>query len=130
MRSASDTVERETPAGWERDPLIEALDRRLAVDPALVDLDDLPLREAVMRICADLGITPDWSHWAAGDWMVSDPPADGAPRQAVPAPPRKGLARSVIQGLSAPIVQPPETAISLALQAGPFAPPWLPPRPG
>ena len=52
-----DLIERERPARRDRDPLIEALDKRLAVDPALVDLDDLPLRETVMRICADLGIT-------------------------------------------------------------------------
>jgi hypothetical protein len=72
-REAGDGRESETP---ERDPLVEALDKRLAaVDPAIVDFDDLQLRETVLRICADLGVTPDWSRWEAGDWKTPDAPA-------------------------------------------------------
>ena len=71
-------VEREKPAPRDRDPLIDALNRRLAVDPALVDLDDLPLREAVLRICKDLGINPDWRRLEAGDWRTLDAPAGAA----------------------------------------------------
>ena len=132
-----DLIEREKPARRDRDPLVEALEKRLAVDPALIDLDDLPLRETVMRICADLGITPDWSRWEAGDWMTSDSPAPPPepttqPTATLwkPAPPPKRHLPPVLQGLSDLFARRPDTAISLVLQAGPFARPWLPPRPG
>ena len=137
-----DLIEREKPARRDRDPLVEALDRRLAVDPALIELEYLALRETVMRICADLGVTPDWSRWEAGDWATSDSPDNAAPLQAVlalppkpipalwkPAPP-KVLASSVLRDLTGLLARRTESAISLVLQAGPFAPPWLPPWPG
>ncbi len=57
-----DLIEREKPARRGRDPLVEALDERLAVDPALVEVDDLPLRLTAMRIGADLGTTANWSR--------------------------------------------------------------------
>jgi hypothetical protein len=138
-----DVIEREKPAHQDREPLIEALERRLAVDPALVDVDDLPLRETVTRICAELGITPDWRRWEAGDWTTIDPPAGAAPAQIVSAPPPKStpalcilapapkvVASTVLQDVSRRLARRTDTAISLVLQAGPFAPPWLPPRPG
>ena len=121
-------IEREKPVRRDRDPLVEALDRRLAVDPALVDLDDLPLRETVMRICADLGITPDWSLWKSGDW--TEPTPARLMLKPKPRPPPQILAQSVLLSLSDLFARRPDTAISLVLQAGPFAPPWLPPRPG
>ena len=127
---AVEIIEREKPACRDRDPLVEALDKRLAVDPALVHIDDLPLRETVMHICADLGITPDWSRWEAGDWTTSDPPVQPAPKPK-PAPPQPHLAQKSIPVLWRPA--PPRrtvTAISLALATGPNAPPWRPPRPG
>ena len=69
-----DAPDRETYDRDPRDPLVDALDRRLAaVDPVLVDFDDLGLRETVERICADLGLTPDWARWEAGDWTDEDP---------------------------------------------------------
>jgi hypothetical protein len=74
-RESGDTP-RSKPEPRDRDPLVEALDKRLAaVDPAIVDFDDLQLRETVLRICADLGVTPDWSRWEAGDWKTPDAPA-------------------------------------------------------
>lgn len=79
------------PGPRERDPLVEALDRRLTVDPAGVDFDDLQLRETVLRICADLNITPDWSRWQAGDWKGVEPaPPSEGPVQTAPAPTRAG----------------------------------------
>ena len=138
-------IEREKPAWRERDPLVQALDKRLAMDPALLHIDDLPLREAVMRICADLGITPDWSRWEAGDWMTNDPPVGAARARTVPAPPppRKPipapwkpapppnvLPPPVFRGLPGLTARRTDTAIPLALQAGLQATPWRPPRPG
>ena len=133
-----EAIERDKPALRDRDPLIEALDRRLAVGLALVDLDDLPLRETVMRICADLGITPDWSRWETGDWTTSDPLAwptpEPRPKPSTalwkPAPPPKVLAPLVLRDLPGLLARRTDTAISLVLQVGSFVPPWLPPRPG
>ena len=84
----SDGAPRAKPEPRDRDPLVEALDKRLAaVDPAIVDFDDLGLRETVLRICADLGVEPDWSRWEAGDWKTPDTPPNTAPQVQV-SPPR------------------------------------------
>ena len=48
--------------------LAEALDERLSEDEAYDDLTERPLREIVERLCRDLCLTPDWSHWAGEDW--------------------------------------------------------------
>jgi hypothetical protein len=75
-----DTSDRETQDRDPRDRLVDALDRRLAaVDPAFVDFDELGLRETVLSICADLGITPDWVRWEAGDWEAEDTPVQARP---------------------------------------------------
>lgn len=50
------------------DGLIEALNERLAEDPAYEDFGERPLREVVERLCRDLGLNPDWSRWAGEDW--------------------------------------------------------------
>ena len=83
-----DFIERESLPLQDRGRLIEALDRRLAVDAALVDLDDLPLRKTVMRICVERGVTPDWNRWEAGDWTTSDGLAPLALKPASPPPPK------------------------------------------
>lgn len=44
-----------------------ALDARLDREDDDSDLADLPLGEAVARVCRDLGLDPDWSDWDA-DW--------------------------------------------------------------
>ena len=41
----------------------EALEERLEEDEAYEGYIDRPLRETVERLCADLGLTPDWSLW-------------------------------------------------------------------
>ncbi len=99
-RTETDGAERDAPEGEfgpkaehrDRDPLVEALDKRLAaVDPAIVDFDDLQLRETVLRICADLGITPDWNRWEAGQWATPDPtdaPRPPAAARGASIPPR------------------------------------------
>jgi hypothetical protein len=86
-----DKIDPNKPARRERDPLVEALDRRLTVDPAGVDFDDLQLRETVLRICADLNISPDWSRWDAGDWSGIAPASPSvALVQTAPAPTSAG----------------------------------------
>ena len=41
----------------------EAIEERLEEDEAYEGFADKPLRETVERLCADLGLTPDWSLW-------------------------------------------------------------------
>jgi len=50
---------------WERHA---ALDERLAWDAAYEDLHDRPLRQVVEELCADIGLTPDWSDWTKDGW--------------------------------------------------------------
>jgi hypothetical protein len=53
--------------------VIEALEERLEQDEAYQDLDQAPLREIVERLCADLELTPDWSHWVGEGWAPPEP---------------------------------------------------------
>ena len=50
-----------------------ALEERLEQDEAYEGLADLPLRETVERLCADLELTPDWSRWTGEGWAVKEP---------------------------------------------------------
>ena len=122
----NDSAERPKSAPRDRDPLVEALDKRLAaVDPAIVDFDDLQLRETVLRICADLGVTPDWSRWEAGHWATPDTTPKTAPQ--VQAPPPRSLPPPV-QGLPGLLARIPDTALARALLAGQDAAGWRTPR--
>ena len=130
----------------DRDSAVEALDRRLTVDPAGVDFDALPLRKTVERICAALGVTPDWSRWEAGDWTMSVrptrvrahpqdktraiPPADQS-RSRAPSEPKPSVSRRLLSSSGAaalprsptipyrPVLTPggADTAIAAALTA-------------
>jgi hypothetical protein len=149
-----ETLDRKETALRDRDPAIEALDRRLTVDPAGVDFDALPLRGTVERICAALGVTPDWSRWEAGDWTMSGspdsvhvdvqrqdrarPPTDQShsppPSPPKPSGPRTSASANRLAAISASPTIPgftprrTDTAIALALafHAGPNAPSWPP----
>ena len=46
----------------------EALEERLEEDEAYADYAEAPLRETVERLCADLGLAPDWSLWTDEGW--------------------------------------------------------------
>ena len=122
-----DKTDVETPEPPERDPVVEALERRLAVDPAGVDFDDLSLRETVLRICADLKITPDWSRWEAGDWTMGEPPPsvrlDGHQEKSAGPP-----VSPTVRGLPGFTPRKTDTAITVALAAGPNLRAWPPPR--
>jgi hypothetical protein len=113
---ANDSVEGAKSEPRDRDPLVEALSKRLAaVDPAIVDFDDLQLRETVLRICADLGVTADWSRWEACDWTKPDTtPKTPAPAQ---APPPRLLSPPVDKSGPGLRMRVPYTALARALQA-------------
>ena len=50
----------------------EALTERLEDPRDIEDFEDLPASALIARICADLGIEPDWSLWEDEDWAVQE----------------------------------------------------------
>ena len=68
-----DVIDREIPDPEDRDVLIDALDERLLCDEAYRLIDDLPLRDIVERLCADLKLKPDWKLWAGEGWTPNPP---------------------------------------------------------
>ena len=128
-RFKRDAPDREPPDREPRGSLVDALDRRLAaVDPILVDFDDLGLRETVLRICADTGVTPDWDRWEAGDWAALETPCTSAPAAAVPvpAPAPSVLKAPVLPGLPGFVPRPEVTAAVRLFQAERDAERWRP----
>ena len=71
----------------------EALEERLDEDEAYERYSDRPLRETVERLCADLGLTPDWSLWTedGGDEGWAFPPSPPRPAHSVFNQPRRAL---------------------------------------
>jgi hypothetical protein len=68
-----EVIERESGEMQDFIDLEEALDERLEEDEAYDDLERLPLRETVEKLCADLQITPDWSRWVGDGWTPREP---------------------------------------------------------
>ena len=68
-----DVIDHEIPDPQEYDILTDALDERLLFDEAYDDIDHLPLRDIVERLCADLQLKPDWKRWAGDGWKPSPP---------------------------------------------------------
>ena len=52
-----------------------AMNERLEEDEAYEDVRDQPFREVVERLCADIGLDPDWSDWTDEGWP--EPPLRG-----------------------------------------------------
>jgi hypothetical protein len=73
----TEAIDHEAADEEDHENLCLALEERLSFDPAYTDIDSLPLRETVERICADLDITPDWSRWEAEDWNPPGPTSHG-----------------------------------------------------
>ena len=126
-----ETSDRDRPDPRDRDPVVEALGRSLTVDPAAVDFDTLPLRRTVERICAALGVKPDWSRWEAGDWTLVGPAAKTASSSSPQSPPapRPRPAKTPpwpIGRRAGPPRRTTDTAVALALSCGPGAPAWPP----
>ena len=51
---------------------MRALDERLQDDEAYDDVRGQPFREVVQRLCADIGLDPDWSDWTDEGWPEPD----------------------------------------------------------
>jgi hypothetical protein len=61
-------ITRESESEEEYGELLDALEERLADDLPYIDVEYQPLRETVERLCADLGLSPDWSCWTEHGW--------------------------------------------------------------
>jgi hypothetical protein len=99
-----DAVMAESESDQEFGEFSDALDERLDADEAYFDMADRPLRETVERLCKDLCLSPDWSHWDGEGWTQDFLPAraryslfhtasprpllndDGSPRETPPSP--------------------------------------------
>jgi hypothetical protein len=68
-----DVIDRETLDPEEADTLADALEERLLCDKAYRNIEDLPLRDIVEHMCADLELNPDWSRWTGEDWIPNPP---------------------------------------------------------
>ncbi|HEY1929045.1 MAG TPA: hypothetical protein VGG92_16390 [Caulobacteraceae bacterium] len=68
-----EAAEREVEDEEALDSVLEALEERLDDDEAYWDLDDMSVREAVERLCADLELSPDWSRWQGAGWTPKPP---------------------------------------------------------
>jgi hypothetical protein len=72
-RLVQEAAEREAEDEEALESVLEALEERLNDDEAYWDLDDMPIREAVERLCADLELAPDWSRWEGEGWTPKPP---------------------------------------------------------
>ena len=75
--------------GSEAEHLLIDLDERLDDTDDDADFADAPVGEQVARLCADLGVTPDWSLWEDQDWAIAyatSRPASHDPSAGVPPP--------------------------------------------
>jgi hypothetical protein len=68
-----DVIDRETPDAEDNDILVDALDERLLCDDAYDDIEDVPLRDVVERLCADLQLHPKWYRWTGEGWKPNPP---------------------------------------------------------
>lgn len=65
--TVTSVIDREAAAETEhRDPTVAIADRRTE-DCAYLGVEDRTLDETVERLCVDLGLSPDWTHWAGQD---------------------------------------------------------------
>jgi hypothetical protein len=97
-----EAIDREAADVEDRETLSLVLEQRLSFDPAFADIESLPLRETVERICADLGITPDWSRWEAEDWNPPAPIFHGPWPPPRPDDPPKDLAADTASPIRPP----------------------------
>ena len=70
VREAAD---REVADPEDHDILMDAVEERLLCDEAYADIDDLPLRDILERLCADVELRPDWRRWAGEGWKPNPP---------------------------------------------------------
>jgi hypothetical protein len=97
---ADDSLAREMRAG-----LRERLSERDLFGPLMFR----PLREVVARICADIGLAPDWSQWTGEGWSADYTPPRG-PDWPLPWKPRRARVRQALARTLAGL--PPEPAVA------------------
>ena len=68
-------IERESESEEAETERFAALEERLEYDNAYTDLTERPLREVVGQLCADIGLTVDWTGWHENGWP--GPPTSG-----------------------------------------------------
>ncbi len=71
-RLVTEAIGREAPEPAEQSRLERLLQERLEDDDIRRDLARCTLGELIQRICADLGIEPDWSMWANDGWARAE----------------------------------------------------------
>jgi hypothetical protein len=101
----TEAIDHDAADAEDHENLCLALEERLSFDPAYTDIDSLPLRETVERICADLNITPDWSRWEAEEWNPPNPMFHGPW-----PPPRPDDPGEVVAAVTPPPTRPPAPA--------------------
>jgi hypothetical protein len=72
----------------EAQETLSALHERLKETETYDGILYRPLKETVEAVCADLGLTPDWSRWTGDGWL---PPTSGHQWQTMWARPEPGL---------------------------------------
>ena len=67
-----EAAEREAESEEQLDDFFLAIEQRLAGDPAYADLNAVPLRQIVERLCSNLNINPNWTTWTGAGWAGED----------------------------------------------------------
>ena len=93
-----DVADHEIPDPEEVDDIIDALDERLLCDDAYADVEALPLRDVVERLCDDLQLKPDWRRWTGDGWKANPPFF-----RPLCSPFRRPSRKVILQDLTAPV---------------------------
>jgi hypothetical protein len=62
--------------GSDTERRLDHLHERLVDEDEVVSFGTLPIGASIARICADLGLTPDWSLWEDEDWAIEEAQTD------------------------------------------------------
>ena len=62
--------------GSDTERRLDHLDERLLDEDEIVSFGTLPIGASIARICASLGLTPDWSLWEDEDWAIEEAETD------------------------------------------------------
>ena len=75
VAQVSIAIARESESESADEDRYDAMIERLEEDEAYMELTDRPLREVVGQMCADIGLTVDWTDWHENGWP--EPPRSG-----------------------------------------------------
>jgi hypothetical protein len=62
--------------GSDTERRLDHLYERLQDEDEIISFGTLPIGASVARLCAMLGLTPDWSLWEHEDWAIEEAEAD------------------------------------------------------